>query len=453
MQQSYSKLTIALRTLVLLGAGIMWLGGCAETSLPEATGKGDVRGINAIVTTQEVSFLIEERPLGVIDFKGHRSSSWDDLSYNFNFDLLRPGDEDATRIATAAVDVAIDTEYIISLTGSLATPDVVRWEQPLRRWEGNESTVSVAFGNLAATSAAIDVYLAAEGVAPSAGAARASFAFGGFAPGIELPAGDYVITITPQNDPNTIVHQSAVRTFAAAASYIVGVFDPDAATTSQYYVQVMLDAGSTIIAPDINSPPTTRLVNAAFDAGNVDLYLNSDFSAPLFADVAYGQVTERKDSTAGGVALAVTAAGNQGAMLLETTSSNNPSSLNTLLFAGTSAQYILQNALDNPQGVETFSNVRFMQASSNFTAVDIYIYRAGDDINELFPNFLLPGTGFVSGYRGFLEGTYEIAVTRPGEKGMIGTLSGISLAKGDVAEFVVLDNADPNFVDLLQLPN
>lgn len=453
MQQINSNTTRALRPMMILSVLAMLVSACTESSLPTATGKGDIRGINAIAASPALSFLIEERTIGVISYKNQNSGRYDDLEYNFNFDLVFPGDTDATRIATAALDLQADTDHMLAITGSLSTPSIVQWEQPLRTWEGNETVVSVAFGHLAASAGEVDAYIAAAGVAPSAGQARASFAFGGFVPGIELPAGDYVISITPKGDPNTIIHQTPSITLSPATSYLVGIFDPDAAHTSPIGVRVMFGSNNSLDVPDVNSRPSVRLVNASIDAGNIDMFFNSDFSAPFFGDTAFAGVTARSETLCCTVNLTFTAAGNQGATLLDTTTIYNVSGKHTVVFAGTSPDYFLSNFPDNPQGVDISGKLRLLHESTTRPLVDVYIFKSGEDINDLLPTFFLLGLNTATDYRGIAEGTYEIAVTPTGEKLIVGSISGFVVAKGDVAEFAILDTPDPNIVQLLQLPD
>ncbi len=158
-------------TLVLMA---LLAGACGEGRFPEATGKGVIRGINAIPNSQALQFKIEERIIGVVPLESQRNASYDDLSYNFNFDRLILGVDDAGRLATEAVDVVKDTEYTLSITGTHAAPTIVRWEQPVRTWDSGEANFGIAFGHLAASLGQVDIYFAADGVAPALGSARAT---------------------------------------------------------------------------------------------------------------------------------------------------------------------------------------------------------------------------------------------------------------------------------------
>ena len=136
------------------------LGGCAETTLPQATGKGTIDSINAMPGSPTIGFLIEERTLGTVSYKSSLGPrSYDDLSYNFNFQFTVLGDASPTRIATQLVDVAADTNYTLVITGSVAAPGVTQWERLIREWEGSETVFEIAYAHLSPALGDIDLYV------------------------------------------------------------------------------------------------------------------------------------------------------------------------------------------------------------------------------------------------------------------------------------------------------
>ena len=64
--------------------------GCTDgSSLPNPTGKGSVRAINAIPTSPAVEFRIGERVLGLANYKTSTGAAlYDDIEYIFNFDVF-----------------------------------------------------------------------------------------------------------------------------------------------------------------------------------------------------------------------------------------------------------------------------------------------------------------------------------------------------------------------------
>ncbi len=124
-------MTKHLRASIVSAFALAILSGCAETSLPEASGKGSISAVNAIPGSPILTFLIEERTLGVAGYKGSVArQSFDDLSYNFNFDFRFVGDTETTRIATQFTDMVAEARR--KYEASKGTEQVM-W---FREWRG-----------------------------------------------------------------------------------------------------------------------------------------------------------------------------------------------------------------------------------------------------------------------------------------------------------------------------
>ena len=97
--------------------GALSLAGCtSESALPNPTGKGVVRAIHAIPGATSVTFRIEERTLGNINYgQASPPATYDDFEYNFNFDIFVPASRDATRIASVTQKVDADREHVFAL--------------------------------------------------------------------------------------------------------------------------------------------------------------------------------------------------------------------------------------------------------------------------------------------------------------------------------------------------
>jgi hypothetical protein len=117
------------------------IGACgSDSSLPVATGKASIRMINAIPTSPEIGFLIEERALDAVRYKSNSSpESWDDLEYTFNFEINRPFENELTRIASQFLDVTREIEYTFLVRGSLDAAVVDVWQIPERSFSGSET--------------------------------------------------------------------------------------------------------------------------------------------------------------------------------------------------------------------------------------------------------------------------------------------------------------------------
>ena len=104
------------RTFLLFAcASTLLLAACTgDSQLPNPTGKGWIRAINAIPGSPEIGFLIEELPLGGMVYKASAAPDkpYDDISYDFNFEILNPGDQAFTRVATQTLKVEADRDHI-----------------------------------------------------------------------------------------------------------------------------------------------------------------------------------------------------------------------------------------------------------------------------------------------------------------------------------------------------
>ncbi|MGY8794208.1 MAG: hypothetical protein ACKVJN_03630, partial [Woeseiales bacterium] len=185
---------------------VLALFGCSDTQRLEATGKSAVRGINALVDSPELSFLIEERSIGGVAFKSVAGfAEYDDLSYNFNFDILLPGDIETTRLGSQFIDFVVNNEYTVVLTGSYDNPIISFWEEPERIFDGSETIFEMDFAHLAASQGEVDVYLAAIGTTPVLGEEIGSLNVGERIPYQEFTDGIYEFIVTPKGLPGTIL--------------------------------------------------------------------------------------------------------------------------------------------------------------------------------------------------------------------------------------------------------
>jgi hypothetical protein len=442
----YRNVSIAL--LAVLG-----LGACAESDRPEATGKGSLRGINAIATSPEVRFMIEERTQGLLDYKSAIAVRFDDLSYNVNFDAFLAGDTDVTRIASLPVDVVANTEYLFMLTGSMTAPVVQTLEYPQRQWSGSETVFEARALHIASTVSDVDVYYATPGTAPVLGAARASLAYGEISAPFEVAAGDYELILTARDDPADILYRSRTLSQAGANSVLYGVFDPDPSITGDISVRVMGTGGQSVELADDNAPPTLRLMHAAFASPNIDLYANDDFTTALVSNLAFGELSADFDFELGSIPLTVTPAGDTGVELVDTTLSLIAGSRNSVFLVGEPAEPAIIAFPDNHRPIETTGRLRLIHLAANVAAVDLYVYEPTEDINDVFPRFFSVPSRASTGYANVGEGSYLVAIALPGEKDIIAGPLPLDLALGDVVEFAMRDTVDPNLFELLVYDN
>lgn len=427
-----------------------FLSGCAESTREEATGEGRIRGINAIVTAPELLFRIEERSIGNINYRGVAGfADWDDLSYNFNFDLLRSGSTTPDRLASQFIDVVADVEYTLVITGTLDNPSLISWEAPEPVFDAGGTAFEADFVNLSPLLGEVDVYYALEGTAPVLGNEVGTLASGERLPYMEFPTGDYELILTPPDDPATIVFQSSALAREVATRVTFALFDADPSITANVGVTVFSAAGGSQSLADANSPPQIRTLHAAFGTGNFDGYLNDDFGNVVFPDVGFRELSAYTGITGTVTPLTLTPVGNPGAVLLDTDIQLLSNSLRTIILYGPPGALVSRNLVHDARPVALFPVVRITNLSSNIEALDIYEVDPGTVIDAtVIPSFRGAVVGVSTGFFNSEAGGREFVVTLNGEKDPIAAPLALDLANGDIVDIIIVDTADPAIVEL-----
>ncbi|MEX2124074.1 MAG: DUF4397 domain-containing protein [Woeseia sp.] len=442
--------SIALRPIVLMAAVSLMLGGCSESTRPEATGKGNIRGIHAVPTAPEVTFLIEERALGNVTYKNVTSAQeFDDLTYNFNFDTRLPGDSGLTRIATETVTVVPDTNYDFVLTGTVNAPSIVLWETAERQWDGAETVLEVSAGHLASGTAAVDIYFAPPGTAPVLGSARGTLSFGDRLPAFEAENGEYRLIVTEQGNPAAVLFTSTTRDYTERTSVLFTIQDADPSITSGLSVRRIEQSSNSVEVGDATFPPTRRFFNSAFGSGIIDIYVDDDFVTPIVSNLVHGGLSADVPVPAGESTYTYTAVGNPGAILLEDEDTVVANTRGTNYVTGEAGDLEIAVFADDRRPVTGFAKIRVTQVAASFDSVDAYLVAADIDIADVGPNLPRLGANASSGYLHLNPGNYELTVTEVGEKTVLAGPVPISLASGGIVETAIIDTADPNQLNVV----
>jgi len=431
-----------------LALSIVVISGCAESTREKASGKGAVRGINAIVDAPQLQFLIEERNLGIIGFKAATGlAPYDDLSYNFNFDLLLPERSEADRVATEFIDVTADTDYTVILTGSIDNPSIIRWEDPDREWVGDETVLEVIFTHLSPALGEVDVYFAAPGTAPVLGGAVGSLTDGQRLPITEYEAGDYEIILTAPADPSTVLYTSNVLAPIAQNRTVFAIFDPDPTITGPISVSLIGEGGVSANIADPNYPAQLRLLHAAFGTGNVDGYYNLDFNNLIYPNVGHQEISAYADIDNGTTSLNLTAAGNSGAEILTGDVITLPGTKRSYVLAGEPGNVFFNSLTEDARPLSTSPVIRVANFAVNYAFVDVYITDPGTDINDVLPRFVGLPTQLDTTFVPVIDGMRELTVTEFLMKDPIATPITIDLSNGDVVSIGIFDTVDPLLLD------
>lgn len=428
--------------------------GCGgDTALPDATGDGIIRMINAIPTSPEIAFLIEERALDSVAYKNNSSPArWDDLDYTFNFDISRPLQTESTRIASRFLDVVRDIEYTFVVRGSLDAATVDLWEIPVRSFSGSETIFEMRVGHAADTLGAVDVYLGVESAAPDLGELVATLAPGEVSSPTDVEQDVYIVTLTTAGNPGDILYQSVPTQIVPNQSVLVTVFEGDANDTAPVTIRIFNEQGLSSALADARFPPTARFIHATSDLGTSDIYDDAALQNRIVADLAFGDVTGDIDMAVGEITITATAPGNVGAIQLEDT-------LTT--FAGSHVNYYFTVVADELAGaqvpvdrrsVETAVRLTFFHSAVNHDLVDLYVVESGTSIDDSLPRQIGLGYGLQTPPVRLPAGSYDIYITTAGEKTILDGPIGLEAALGDVFEAVLLDRVDPSLAEFKLFP-
>jgi hypothetical protein len=426
------------------------LGGCGKSAQVEATGKGTIRGINTIVTSPELIFLIEERPVGNVSFRQAIGFvEYDDLTYNFSFDLLLPGESDATRLASQFLDVVAETEYTVVLGGTIAAPTIMFWEEPDRVWADTDTAFEADFAHLSPVLGEVDVYFLPVGTVPVLGNAVTTLNYGERIPYQEFADGSYEFFITLKDDPANYLYQSQALSSQPASRITLAIFDADPSTTAGIAVNLINAGGGSANLPDANQRASFRLLHAAFGTGNVDGYLNSDLSTIIFPNVGFGEISASSDIESITMPFTVTDAGNSGAPVLEDDLLIGGNSKHTIFLHGEPGGLLYFDLRDDARPLETFPVVRVSNVSVNAGVIDIYMLPPGTVIEEdtLAEFSGLPRVSS-TGFMGPDAGMLEITITQFGEITPISVPVTIDIANGDIVDIAILATADPAMAEV-----
>jgi len=443
------------RSTLLAIIAAMTIAGCGgKSSLPEATGDGIIRMINAIPTAPDIGFLIEERTLEGVAYKNNSSpASWDDLAYTFNFDINRPGLGESQRIASQFVDVIRDVEYTLVVRGSVDAATVDIWEIPARSFSGAETIFEMRIGHTAEALGTVDVYLGLESAAPDLGDLVATLAPGEVSAPSDVEQDVYIVTITSAGNPADVLFQSVPTQIIASQSVLVTVFEGDANDTAAATIRIFNERGLSSALADARFPPTARFVHATMDLGTSDIYDDAALQNRIVADLVFGDITGDIEMALGELTITATAPGNVGAIQFEDNLTTFPGSRVNYYFTVLADELTGAQVAVDRRSIETIARVTFFHSATNHEFVDLYVVETGTSIDDVLPRQISLGYGQQTPSLGLDAGSYDLYITTAGEKTVLDGPISIEAAFGDVYEAVLLDRVDPSLAEFKLFPS
>ena len=416
----------------------------SESNLPEATGKGGVRGINAIPGSPVVTFRIEERSLGNLSYKNSSTPAlYDDFEYNLNFDIVNPGEDEPQRIASVTQKVDVGQEYVFVISGDVANPTVTTWETPLRDWEGSETVFEARFAHLAASLGTVDVYFYEQsGPAPVQGEQVATLAFGEVMDIADFEQGNYRSLVTAAGDINTVFHHSIPGIFGARSAHLISIFDGDANDTSPYILWSTSAAGQQLRLPDTSFSSTIRFIQGAATLQPIDIYNDEALTNPVASNLALGQATGDIDTVSEDVTWYFTPAGSTATVLFSQAIPPSPSSTPTDLYlTGTTEAWFGVNLSQDRAPSATLAKMSVFHAAFEAATLDMYIVPRGETIAEdALPSLARINYGLPSGTATLAAGNYDVYLTELFGKTVLGGPFELDVVLGDVVFLLAYDD-------------
>ncbi|NNC76861.1 MAG: DUF4397 domain-containing protein [Woeseiaceae bacterium] len=444
-----------MKRIITIASLLFIIGACAEdSSLPNPTGKGTVRGINAVKGSPDISFLIEERLIESLPYKSISGSTrWDDFQYVFNFDTQILGESSLRRIASITQKVDPSRDYTFVASGSLTSPTVSVWETDERTFDDTDTVFEVQLGHAAESLGAVDVYLAADGVVPVVGEERGTLNFGEILDAADFESAEFVLTITAAGDPATVLYQSDSVIYGERGAFIVSLLDGDETDLAPYTVRRFNKNGGGISAlPDVRFPPTVRFIQASIDLAPADVYDDEMLTSQILSDHRFGDVSPEIEVAIGTTDLTYTPVGSTGSTLFEGSLPTSAGSKFNFIVLGDDGAQTAASYVPLRRSVSTSARLQFVHAAFNHDLLDLYIVTPGTPIDDDVSPSQNLAFGFRSGTILLDAGTREFYVTTRGEKTIVAGPFELTVALGDVVEAIVLDTVDPATAEIRVIP-
>ena len=438
--------------LPFVGMLLLAVGCTGDSAFPTATGKGTVRVINAIEASPSIIYSIEEAFQQRLRYKEATTGRrWDDFLYTFNFDVAFLGETEVRRVARKALKVDADRDYTLVLTGAIDAPTVLVWEADERIFEGSETVFAVRFAHTAPSLGDVDVYFAAEGTPPAIGEQRGTLSFGEALDPIDVPSGDYVLTLTTAGDPANIVYESSPIGYVEQTTFMLPIFDGNELDLAPFSVRAFNLAGGTSSLPDVRVTPTVRIIQASIDLPPSDVYDDEMLTNQVLANHMYGDFTGDITVPVGVTSYTYTAVGNTGAIQFESGIDAVDGTRNNFVVIGTEGSRVATTFVPDRESISTLVKMRIFHAAQNHEQLDIYVVDADTSIDAEDP-IARTTYSLRLGELIFDAGSYDVYTTVVDEKTVVSGPTRIDAQLGDNIEVIIFDTTDPATAEFRVIP-
>ncbi len=418
-----------------LACAVLLLTACDDGRQPP--GKVGVRVTNVAPGFELLAFRREQETSNeaALSFKGTEQFIYDADTYDF-YVTERTLSATNSRVWTFAPKLEEEFSYTFVLTevGGEIQPVVI--EHPdLPTTDAQIVAVHAASG-----LPALDLYLERPGVGIAGATPRGSFSAQEQIPARPVASGDYELTLTAAGDPATVLLTTTTITLPAGTESTFVVVPEGGQGTAQ--LSVLLLQGVSSILYDRNATSELRYVNAATDQAPRDVAIDSQFAPPLFSAIPFGEATPYAPYPTVAAKINVTPVGNSGALELDQSLTGVAGQRATMLFSGPAGTLTPAFSVDDTRRLNIEAKLRFMNAVTQFFAVDFVITAPGGNPNTANTQASLAAPGIASSYTPLAPGDYDLYLYQASTANPLSGPTRFSVAAGGIYSVLAVDGPD-----------
>ena len=242
--------------------------------------------------------------------------------------------------------------------------------------------------------------------------------------------------MTAAGDPSAVVFDSGTVTLSDGDDLTVTAV-PNISGGSAAISLVALNGVGSLEILDVDTPTSLQVIHASPDAPAVDVVVDGGVLVP---SLAFPTATGFVETPAGTYTVAVTVAGNPGAVAIGPVDLDLAAGARySVLAVGELAAIEPLILTDDPRRVATNAKVRIVHASPSAMDVDIYVTAVGADINAETPTLENIAFKDNTGYLALPAGDYDVTVTPTGTKTAAIGPATISVSDGGIYTAIARD--------------
>ena len=403
-----------------------------------------LRVVHAAPNFNSVHFMRVQREEGSLSYSQAATFTFDSDTYTFALDTEIPGETVRERqsVYTSTIDPTVENIVVMTSPGRTLTP--LQFTAPL--FDTSSSQARAMIVNAVPGLTGVDFYVEAPGTDLTTVSPRGSADYSAAVAPTELAAGNYRLSVTPAGTPGTLLYESSTFALNNGSSVLLVFADSGGQVLTDYDL-FLVGQASTFVPPN-GQQVAMRVINAVSDQLPRDIYVDMQFTTPVIAGLAYGEVSPYVTIPPASTSLNMTPAGNPGAVERNHAISISTGGTYTTLFAGdASTAFVSQTVLDDRRPIADIAQIRFLHGAGLFGVIDFYLTDPGVDVTTVVPTIALFPAG-MSNMLPILPGDYELTVVDDATATTIAGPVPITLEAGGFYGTMALDGASGAAVDL-----